>query len=138
SQSRIHSQRPPENLECNPGKHDMICERPPCSVLISHTGGLGDLVLASELVGSIKRAHPDWRVTLACKAELADVASLYPAPPDEVLPLDLDPYRWAEPSPELVDEVRRVIEPLKTRVVDLYLSAEFQPTWFGWLLASAL
>ena len=106
------------------------------SVFVAHGGGLGDLVLASDAIGSIKRAHPEWHVTLACKAGFADVPNLYPVRPDEVLPIELDPHQWSAPSEGLLDALRPVVAGLKDRSVDLYVAAEMQPTWFAWLLAS--
>ena len=108
------------------------------SVLIAHSGGLGDLVLASQAIDSIKCAHPEWNVTLACTAELMEIANLFPVPPDEVIPIGCNPYRWPNPCPELIEELRPFIELLKSRAVDIYVSAELQPTWLGWLLASVL
>ena len=117
-----------------PGLSVHARERRRQSVLIAHFGGLGDLVLASGMVASIKRAHPDWHVTLACRAPVADVVTLYPHPPDEVLAMDFDPYEWHAPSPELLCDLRRVLEQLKSVSVDTYLAVALQPTWFEWLL----
>jgi ADP-heptose:LPS heptosyltransferase len=105
-------------------------------VFVAQGGGLGDLVLASDAIGSIKKAHPEWHVTLACRAGLAEVPNLYPIPPDEVLPIEFDPYQWSAPSEELLDALRPVVAALKSRRVDIYIAAEFQSTWFAWLLAS--
>ena len=63
---------------------------------------------------------------------------LFPVPPDEVIPIGCNPYRWPDPCPELIEELRPFIELLKSRAVDIYVSAELQPTWLGWLLASVL
>ena len=75
-------------------------------VLTLQTGGLGDLVLTSELIGSLKSHHPEWTVVLACRAELEAIAGLFPIPPDEVIGLPLNPYFNRQPS----DELRRVLE----------------------------
>jgi ADP-heptose:LPS heptosyltransferase len=108
------------------------------TALISHSGGLGDIVLVSQFIGSIKCAHPEWNVTLACNAAWTDVARMFPVLPDEVIPLGVNPYRWAAISPELIDEVRPLIERLQSRTAALYVSAELQPTWLGWFLPSVL
>ncbi|HYM08844.1 MAG TPA: glycosyltransferase family 9 protein [Terriglobales bacterium] len=106
------------------------------SVLIFHSGGFGDLVLASGLVSSIKRSHADWHVTVACRARAASVSALYPIPADHVLAIDFDPYAWSAPSAALLDSLRGLVESLKRITVDTYLAAELHPTWFSWLLAS--
>jgi ADP-heptose:LPS heptosyltransferase len=106
------------------------------SVLIFHEGGIGDLVLASGLVSSIKKAHADWHITVACRARVASVTSLFPIPADDVLALDFDPYEWTAPSAALLDALRGVIEGLKPIALDIYLAAGMRPTWLAWLLAS--
>jgi ADP-heptose:LPS heptosyltransferase len=106
------------------------------SVLIFHEGGIGDLILASGLVNSIRKTHPDWHVTVACRASVASVTSLYPVPAHSVLALDFNPYEWTAPSAALLDALRDVVESLKPVAVDIYLAAGMRPTWLAWLLAS--
>jgi hypothetical protein len=96
------------------------------------------MILVSQAIGAIKSAHPEWDVTLACNAAWTDLARLLPVPPDEVVPIGLNPYQWAAISKELIDEVRPLVERLQSRMVALYVSAELRPTWLGWFLASVL
>src|SRR5688572_27391941 len=90
-------------------------------IVVLHTGGLGDLVLASELLAGIKQAQPGAHVTLICKAAIAPVAALYPAPPDEVVPLGFDPLAWSAPTRDLFAALRPVIEDLKTRHAGIFI-----------------
>jgi ADP-heptose:LPS heptosyltransferase len=90
------------------------------------------------MLGAIKHSRPDWHVTLACRAGFEEVARLFPAAPDELLPIDFNPYAWSTHSPELLHDLRPVIESFQSRTADIYLSAEMQPTWFGRLLASVI
>jgi ADP-heptose:LPS heptosyltransferase len=90
------------------------------------------------MLGAIKHSRPDWHVTLSCRAGFEEVARLFPAGPDEVIPIDFNPYAWSTHSPELLHDLRPVIESFQPRKADIYISAEMQPTWFGRLLASVI
>jgi ADP-heptose:LPS heptosyltransferase len=107
-------------------------------VCIFHPGGLGDLVLASELVGSLKHAHPAAHVSLMCRAELVSVIGLYPIPPDEIIPLPQNPYLWTELSVELVAALEPLAGELRARQADLFIAAALKPTWFSSFAAAML
>lgn len=107
-------------------------------VLLLHLGGLGDLVLASELVGGLKRGFPDGQVTLACRSELASVVDLYPIRPDAVVSIALDPYLRSVPSTDLLRDLGPVLDRLRACGSDLVLDGSLRPTWFTWVAAAAL
>jgi len=107
-------------------------------IFISQWGGLGDLVLTGDLVAFLKRAWPHAHVTLACRARLRGIVPLYPIPPDDVLGIEFDLCSWLTPSEALLDELRPVLKLLQDRRPDLYIAADFQPTWFSWFAAAAL
>jgi ADP-heptose:LPS heptosyltransferase len=79
----------------------MTGQDPRPHVLVVHPGGLGDLVLLSELVASLKQAHPERFLTMICRAEFTAIVDGYPVLPDEVLGLPFQPYAWSEPKEEL-------------------------------------
>ena len=101
-------------------------------------GGLGDLVLTSDLVASLKRAWPHAHITLACRTRLRGILPLYPVQPDEVLGIELDLCSWVTPSEALLDELRPVLRLLENRGPHLYIAADFQPTWFSWFAGAVL
>ena len=105
-------------------------------ILVLHTGGLGDLVLASELILSIKEFCPAAHVTLVCKSSICGVAELYPIPPDSVMGLDFDPAAWNAPSDDLLSLLRPVIADLAACRADVFIDATLQPSWFGWVAAA--
>lgn len=107
-------------------------------IFILQLGGLGDLVLTSDLVASLKRAWPHAHVTLACRARLRGILQLYPIRPDEVLGIELDLCSWVTPSESLLDELRPVFRVLEDRRPHLYIAADFQPTWFSWFAGAVL
>jgi heptosyltransferase-3 len=107
-------------------------------VLALHFGGLGDLVLVSELIGSLKSSRPEWTVTLVCRSEFAAIAGLFPIAPDEVIGLELNPYLAESPSAEL----RRTLESVAPRFqglrADILIDASLRPTWLTWFLNALL
>jgi ADP-heptose:LPS heptosyltransferase len=108
-------------------------------IVVLQTGGLGDLVLASELLCGLKKARPDAAVTLICKAGLAGIAGLYPAPPDEVIGLRFDPASFDSPTEELLDAVKPAVDELRERSAGaLFVEATYHPSWFGYVAAAAL
>jgi len=106
--------------------------------LILQTGGLGDLVLVAELVAGLKLANPDATVALACRAPLASITRCYPIPPDHVVAIEFDPYRWAEPGQALFSALEPVTARLGNWKVRTFLAAELKPTWFDGLMAAVL
>jgi ADP-heptose:LPS heptosyltransferase len=106
-------------------------------ILVLHAGGLGDLVLAETLFAALRERYPDGRLELACRTEVASVASLYARPPDAVHPFPFNPYRWALPSGLVVAEIQ-ALAGLVGEGVDLLISAELRGTWLGETLAALL
>jgi ADP-heptose:LPS heptosyltransferase len=105
-------------------------------VLVIHFGGLGDLVLLSELVGNLKNHHPHGRVTLVCRSEFAAVPSLFRVPPDEVIGVDLNPYTVDHPSETVQRTLEAIIQRFQPLRVDLLVDASLVPTWLTYFLAS--
>jgi ADP-heptose:LPS heptosyltransferase len=107
-------------------------------VLALQFGGLGDLVLFSELIGSLKTSHPDWIVTLACRAEFAAIAGLFPVAPDQVIGLDLNPYLADYPSDELRRKLENVPQRFQGFQANILIDGSLRPTWLTWFLAALL
>lgn len=107
-------------------------------VLALQFGGLGDLVLVSELIGSLKTGHPDWTVTLACRNEFVAIAGLFPVPPDEVIGLDLNPYLADYPSDELRRALKKVVQRFEGIQTEIVIDGSLRPTWLTWFLTSLL
>ena len=106
-------------------------------LLLVHTGGLGDLVLSSELIAGLKRER-GLVVTLVCRAAVAAVPALFPVPPDRVVPIDFDPHTWSVPSPELFSVLEPVLEELRHLPSDAVVDGALRPTWFGWLATAVV
>jgi len=106
------------------------------SVLLLQTGGLGDLVLGADVVGWIKARYPDAAVTLACRAELAALARLFPVAPDALLPLRFRPEMWTVPGADLVERLEGLAAELGRRRDDLILDLTLKPTWLLPLVAA--
>jgi len=123
-----------------------IAENPPLQfepasnsrILVLQFGGLGDLVLISELIGSLKTARPEWNVTLACRSKFTAMAGLFPVVPDQVIGLELNPYLVESPS----DELRRSLESVKQEFggfqADILIDGSLSPTWLSWFLTALL
>jgi ADP-heptose:LPS heptosyltransferase len=107
-------------------------------ILIVQMGGMGDLVLMGDLVHSIKLARPRAVVTVACRDSLRDVTHLYPRWPELTLGLELNPYLWTEPSPEMLAGLTRTVHRLRGVRPDVVVEASLIPTWFGWIASSTL
>jgi hypothetical protein len=105
-------------------------------VLFLHTGGLGDLVLASEWIASARAANPTWRITLGCWSEFASIVELLPAPPHTVIGFDINPCLWGEPRDDLFACLDSIVEQFHDRRVDLLVDGSLRPTWFMWFLAA--
>lgn len=111
-------------------------------VLVVHPGGLGDLVLVSELVASLKQAHPERSLTLLCRSEFTALVGGYPVLPDEVVGLPFQPYALAEPSAEPSAELPAFLQPTLERFAgrrwEAMVDAALRPNWLSEFLASAL
>jgi ADP-heptose:LPS heptosyltransferase len=107
-------------------------------LLVVHAGGLGDLVLLSELIASLKQAHPENAVTLLCRTEFTEIVDCYPVAPDEVIGLPFQPYAWAEPGEELQTFLRTLLSQLAGRRVAVLVEASLRPNWLAEFLAAAL
>jgi ADP-heptose:LPS heptosyltransferase len=107
-------------------------------VLALQFGGLGDLVLFSELIGSLKTSHPEWIVTVACRAEFAAIVGMFPVAADEVIGLDLNPYLADYPSDELRCKLENVVQRFKGFQADILIDGSLRPKWLSWFLAALL
>jgi ADP-heptose:LPS heptosyltransferase len=116
------------------------------SILVSQMGGLGDLALTANLISGLRATFPGAQITLMCQGAFAQIASLYPVPPDKVIELNFSPYAWISASEELREALEPVLEPMQNAQADLgfsrdsqltlFIAAEFQPTWFSFFLGS--
>ena len=106
-------------------------------IAVLHAGGLGDLVLVETLLAGLRERHPEARVELVCRADVAETAALYADPPDAVHAFDFNPYLWATPA-EASEPSARFLATFTPGVVDLFVSAELQATWMSEILAAAL
>jgi ADP-heptose:LPS heptosyltransferase/polysaccharide pyruvyl transferase WcaK-like protein len=105
-------------------------------VVIIHLGGLGDLVLASGLFAALRCQYPTAKLELFCRMALAGVAELFPAPPDQVIPVRFDPNAHAQPGLAVDHALRELAEQLGGGRPDVVVTAELEPTWLSWYLAS--
>ena len=108
------------------------------ALVVVHPGGLGDLVLLSGLIASLKQARPEAETVLVCAASVAAVTDLYPMPPDRVVRLPFQPLQCIEPSDELERAVRALIGELAGRPVELLVDAALVSSWLAGVLAAAL
>ncbi len=106
--------------------------------LVIHPGGLGDLVLLSELIGSLKQAHPECGLTLVCRAEFTAVTDCYPVPPDKVVGLPFQPYAWAEPAEELHIFLQSILLQFAGRRIVALVDAGLRPNWLADFLTASL
>jgi ADP-heptose:LPS heptosyltransferase len=105
-------------------------------VVVVHLGGLGDLVLASALVEALRRQDEQASIRLLCRAPFAKLAELFPVAPDEVVPVRLDPNAYSQPDEALRGALRELETQLGGLRPDVLVSAELEPTWLSWYLAS--
>jgi ADP-heptose:LPS heptosyltransferase len=110
------------------------------AIFVLHVGGLGDLVLLSSTLASLRAARPEARITLLARAPVAPLGAqgLLAEAVDEVIALPIDPYRWAAPSKALFGALERTFAALGNPEVELFVSAELRPTWLTWVLAAKL
>lgn len=107
-------------------------------ILALQFGGLGDLVLLSEMIKSLKSSHPEWIVTIACRAEFAAIACMFPVAADEVIGLELNPYLADHPSDELRCKLESLAQRFKGFRADILIDGSLRPTWLTWFLAALL
>jgi ADP-heptose:LPS heptosyltransferase len=107
-------------------------------IVVLHAGGLGDLVLVETLLAALRERQPAARIELACRADVAPVASLYARPPDVVHTFEFNPYRWAVPDEHVALHAQTLLPKLHGEPVDLFVAAELRATWLSEILASAL
>ncbi len=105
-------------------------------VVVIHLGGLGDLVLASSLFAALRRKYGKASILLLCRAPFAKFPALFPSPPDQVAPIRLDPSAHSQPGPKVAEALRELNEQLGELRPDIVLSAELEPSWLSWYLAS--
>jgi ADP-heptose:LPS heptosyltransferase len=110
----------------------------PRKVLILHCGGIGDLVLASDVLVSLRRSWPESHISLLCREACADTQELWPVLPDTVYTLALNPYAIDTPSADLLSAMTELTGKLRDEALDLIICAAYSPTWLDWLLSSAL
>ena len=108
------------------------------SFLVIHTGGLGDVVLAAPLLSALKLRFPESQTILLTKAAFCEIALLFPHPPDEIIPLPLNPFQELVPTALLYDKLRELVQLLKGFHFTTVVAADLEPTWLGWFLGSAL
>jgi heptosyltransferase-3 len=112
----------------------------PDGVFVLHAGGLGDLVLASGMLAALRLARPEARITLAVRAAVAPLVAVSPLRDsvDAVVPLPIDPYRWAAPSEGLFLALERTFAAVGRRPGGTFISAELRPTWLTFVLGARL
>jgi ADP-heptose:LPS heptosyltransferase len=110
------------------------------SVFVLHVGGLGDLVLASGALAALRASRPTARITLATRAAVAPLVAVSPLrrSVDAVVPLAINPYRWAAPSEALYGALERTFAVVARRPAETFVSAELRPTWLTFALAARL
>ena len=107
------------------------------TILVVHTGGLGDLVLAARLIEGLKTGlgRP---IVLLLRKPFLQVPELFPHPPDQILGLDFEPHRESFPTDVLRQQLRQLLATLQDLHVDTVIAADLQPTWLSWFLIAAL
>ena len=107
-------------------------------IVVVHSGGLGDLILLSELIASLKQAHPQNELTLICRAEFTAIADCYPVPPDEVVGLPFQPYAWAQSGEALHTILSSILSKFAGVQVWALVDAALRPNWLAEFLTAAL
>ncbi len=106
--------------------------------MIVHTGGLGDLVLASRLVEGLTKGFPSNRIVLLVREPFAQLPAIFPVPPHEVLALDFEPHRETIPSEGLCRKLRKLSDTLRDLCPAMVIVADLEPSWLCWFLISML
>src|SRR4051794_15334233 len=107
------------------------------NILVVHSGGLGDLVLLSELIASLKQS-PGKTLTLMCRAEFTDIVGGYPIPPDEIIGFPFQPYAWTEANGHLQAHLEAILSQFAGREFSVLMDAALRPNWLPEFLAAAL
>jgi len=107
-------------------------------IVVLHAGGIGDLVLVESYLAALRERHPQARLELVCRSDVAPVAGLYARPPDTTHVFGFDPYRWALPDDQAALNAQGLLPKLRGEAVDLFVSAELRATWLSEILAAAL
>ncbi len=91
-------------------------------------------------MSALRAARPTARITLATRATVAPFVSVSPLRDavDGVVPLPIDPYRWAAPSDVLFGALERTFAAVGRRPADTFVSAELRPTWLTFVLGARL
>lgn len=107
-------------------------------MLTVQLGGLGDVVLTSELIAGLRARYPEERITLACRREFVLVADLFPTRPDSIVGVDVNPHVIDRPSQDLrraLENVAQQFQGLQTRVL---IEGSLRPTWLTRFLVALL
>lgn len=107
-------------------------------VVLLHMGGLGDLVLAADILAAIRAARPAAHVTLVCRAELRALAEMLPAPPGRLVGLSFDPHLWDGPSEALAAGLGTVAAALRDVRAEVLIDATLRAGWFGTVVAALI
>src|SRR5258705_6739941 len=103
---------------------------------ILHTGGLGDLVLASALVAGLRGAGR--RIWLATREDVGRILPLFPQQPDEWIPLAFNPHACVGWSNERAALREQFSERVRGVQADVFVDATLRPTWFGTVAAEVI
>jgi len=107
-------------------------------IVVLHPGGIGDLVLTETLLAGLREREPGARLELLCQVGVAFVPALYREPPDSVIPIPFNPYRWGEDPGEVAAADIGALAERIGEGVDVLVSAEQNPNPLGACLASLL
>ncbi len=107
-------------------------------ILVVHTGGLGDLVLASRLVEGLIKRFPTNRIVLLVRQPFAHLPALFPSPPLDVLTLDFEPHQQTVPTAALRLKLQKLTEVLRDLHPTIFIAADLEPSWLSWFLISIL
>jgi ADP-heptose:LPS heptosyltransferase len=107
-------------------------------ILVTQMGGVGDVVLTSQLFASLRNAFPSAAIDLACRCGTVAMAELYPVKPNRVIGLDCDPIRWAAGDETAAAEIRACTERFESYTADLVIAAEYRPNPLGFLAAGVI
>src|SRR5690242_13333157 len=83
-------------------------ERLDAAIVITQMGGLGDLVLTSQIVTAMRSADATRPVILVCRRSTASIVDCFPVAPDCVIAVDCDPERWQGTESTVFEEAAAV------------------------------
>ena len=116
----------------------IIPENNVAPILIVHTGGLGDLVLASRLVEGLTRRFPNKRIVILVRQPFLQLPTILPAPPHEVLALDFEPHQETVPTEALRLKLKKLAAVVRGLQPAMVIAADLEPSWLSWFLISIL